>query len=160
MTPQDWVNVCKIELKVTSIMLLAYSKQCSKYLLTLGLVKSNTVAVVQFNYVGEKSRPRQRVLTMQELGTLYSRCAEVDPSTTAGMMIMMFMGARSGEVRTMAVGDVNKDFTIWTVPEDKSKTDVSIVRPIPEYVRGHFRYLMENGTSAEWCSLGGILTRY
>ncbi len=154
MTPQDWINVCRIELKVTSTMLLAYCKQCSKYLLTIGMIKTNTAAVVQSNYVGEKSRPRQRVLTMKELATIYNRCDEIAPSTAAAMMIMMFMGARSGEVRTLEVGDVNEDYTVWTVPEHKSKTELPIVRPIPEFVRPHFRYLMDNASKCGLCFTG------
>lgn len=154
MTPQDWINCCKLPLKVTSTSVLAYAKQCSRYLLTIGMIHNNTVSVVQSSYVGEKSRPRQRVLTFVELATLNERCDHVDPQTAAAMKIMLFMGARSGEVRTMSTQDINNDFTIWTVPEHKSKTQVPIVRPIPEFMRPYFKYLVDNATSEGLCFTG------
>lgn len=148
----EWVETFKsIKGKTVGIRMLSELKQCAKYLMVMDIIQDNKLINIQSRFVGEGSKPRERVLTMRELKAIYdfSHSDYSPPENSAICLILMFTGARSGELRTALKSDVDLDAKIWTVQRENSKTGRPIVRPIPDFLMPHFRFLFSINPKAE-----------
>ncbi|HDM8192280.1 TPA: site-specific integrase [Vibrio harveyi] len=149
----DWVHLLKnVNGKVMPVRLLTELKQCAKYLMVVDAIKDNKLIHIQSRFVGEPSKPRERVLSMSELKQIYDYCHREDysPEYAAVCLILMFTGARSGELRVARKENVNLKDRTWSVPPEESKTTRLIVRPIPDFLIKHFEFLYNLNPSSEY----------
>nr|WP_321458659.1 site-specific integrase [uncultured Vibrio sp.] len=152
----DWVNLIKkVNGKVMPVRLLTELKQCAKYLMVVDAIKENKLINIQSRFVGELSKPRERVLSMGELKQIYDYCHREDypPEFSAICLILMFTGARSGELRVARKENIDLKQRTWSVPPEESKTGRLIVRPIPDFLLGHFEFLCSVNPSSEYLIL-------
>lgn len=152
----DWVNLIKnVNGKVMPVRLLTELKQCAKYLMVVDAIKENRLINIQSRFVGEPSKPRERVLSMSELKQIYDYCHREDypPEYAAICLILMFTGARSGELRVARKENIDLKQRVWTVPPGESKTGRLIVRPIPDFLLKHFEFLCNVNPSSEYLIL-------
>ncbi|MCE7567583.1 tyrosine-type recombinase/integrase [Aliivibrio fischeri] len=137
-----WADVCKkCKGQVLATKILAIMKQCTKYLMSLGMCDKDTISIIKSSYVGKPSKPRDMFFSISELKDIYNYIHDnvLPTDHVCVLMVLMFMGARSGEVREISVNDLDFDKKIWTVPKEKSKSDRAILRPIPDFMIPYFK---------------------
>ncbi|EGR3302779.1 site-specific integrase [Vibrio parahaemolyticus] len=148
----DWINVIKtIEGKTVPVRLLTELKQCAKYLMAVDIIEENKLINIQSRFVGTPSKPRDRVLSFKELKQIYDYCrsGEYPLEFAAACLILMFTGARSGELRTAKKVNIDLQGRTWKVPPENSKNGRLIVRPIPDFLFGYFEFLYNLHPSSE-----------
>ncbi len=142
----EWVDAFKsIKGNTVGVRMLQEFKQCAKYLMVMDVIQENRLVNIQSRFVGEGSKPKERVFSMAELKQIYDFCHSdyYPPEYAAACLILMFTGARSGELRTALKKDVNLEQKLWTVRRENSKTGRPIIRPIPDFLYPHFKFLYD-----------------
>ncbi|SDJ58430.1 Integrase [Ferrimonas sediminum] len=84
--------------------------------------------------VGQRQGKRDRVLNETELRQLWGSAEQDEFGTYLSVMlkVLIIFGARSHEVRLSEWSEWDLKNKLWTVPKAHSKTDLQIIRPIPE----------------------------
>ena len=59
------------------------------------------------------------------------------------LKIIIHMGCRTGEIRLATCAEFDLEAGLWTVPKSHSKTDVEIIRPIPERLKPLIKWMIE-----------------
>lgn len=59
------------------------------------------------------------------------------------LKIIIHMGCRTGEIRLATCSEFDLDAGLWTVPKSHSKTDVEIIRPLPERLKPLIKSMTE-----------------
>lgn len=98
---------------------------------------SNALDDLTLSDVGKKASKRDRVLTEEELRSLWRWASEQGIYSYYGNLakILLAFGARTQEVRLSNPNEWNLLEGTWTVPASNSKTGNKIVRPIPNFIR-------------------------
>lgn len=109
---------------------------------------------------GKKQKAGERVLVSErpggpdfsELADLmrWIRAGDVEPHAADWesywgpmLQIIIHMGCRTGEIRLATCEEFDLEAGLWTVPKSHSKTDVEIVRPIPERLKPLIKSMTE-----------------
>ncbi len=148
----EWVSVLSsMTAKTFSVRLLSELKQCARYLMIMDMIKVNNLINIDSRFVGTPSKARERVMSMEELRQIYSYCnsSDLPPEYGAVCIIMMITGCRSGEIRLAKKSHIDLALMRWRVPQENSKTDKEIIRPIPEFLRPYFELLMQLNPSSD-----------
>ena len=122
----------------------------------MGLVEQNPViATIR----PEDSKPRERVLSDDELATIWQACRDDDHGRIVRLLILL--GARRQEVGGMRWSEIDPDAGTWTLPAERSKNGKAhqlpllpmafeIIKAVPHRVtRDHlFGFRADRGFSA------------
>lgn len=73
-----------------------------------------------------KERSRERFLTREEIERLLAAIEASTPTVRDFVVVCLYTGARSGNVRSMCWSEVDLDAGVWTVPAEKSKNGRSL----------------------------------
>lgn len=109
---------------------------------------------------GKKQKAGERVLVSErpdgpdfsELADLmrWIRAGDVEPHAADWesywgpmLQIIIHVGCRTGEIRLATCSEFDLDAGLWTVPKSHSKTDVEIIRPIPERLKPLIKSMTE-----------------
>ncbi|MGN5076567.1 tyrosine-type recombinase/integrase [Aeromonas veronii] len=106
---------------------------------------SNALDDLAVSDVGKKASKRDRVLTLEELQTLWDWAEKLDLYNYYGNLvkIQLSFGARTKEVRLSEPEEWNLVEGTWTVPASHSKTGNKIVRPIPDFIQPTIEALLQ-----------------
>lgn len=141
-TKKEWYalldTVKKESSPITANTLVKKIKTCFRFIVERGefseLADMAAISVFKIttSKVGEESKPVQRCPT---LPTIRKILKEVDksacyPTTRNVIKMAILTAARSKEIRTMEIEDLDLDNNNWTIPEHKSKTGVEFTRPL------------------------------
>ena len=80
-------------------------------------------------------RRRDRVLTNEEIRTLWKQLANEVPAMAAAFRLRLITGQRSGEVGGMKWGDVDLESSMWTIPGEQAKNGLPHRVPLTEPAR-------------------------
>jgi len=102
--------------------------------------------------VGSKQSKRDRVLTDAELAHLWTI---VETNTFNVYMsqllkVLIVFGARTQEVRLSTWAEWDFKTNVWTVPKSHSKTEIQIVRPIPNAIKPWLLNLKNNSKQSDY----------
>jgi integrase len=80
----------------------------------------------------ESGRTRDRVLTFEEVGTLWAWLAtdEIPAKVSTIIRLQLLIGARCGEIAGIAAEEIDRENWLWTLPAARSKNKRPRVTPI------------------------------
>ena len=96
------------------------------------MINHHSLEEIETRSVGATPNVGDRAPSIKEIKMIM---AEFDrtkcyPTTINTVKMLIFTGARCGEIRRMEKKDIDFETGIWTVPRDKSKTKNKIIRPL------------------------------
>jgi len=101
--------------------------------------------IIETNPITHVPRPgverrRNRVLTAEEIRTLWTRLDDEFPPMAAGFRLRLLTAQRGGEVRALRWADLDLQGAWWTIPGESSKNGlphrVPLTAPVLEILRG------------------------
>ena len=141
-TIREWYNYFdEIEDKHTDITaqdILVRLKTCLRFCIKRNIISSSELLMIAPKDVGKSSEVGDRVVTPDEIKTIWSALdkSKCYPTTKNAIKLATLTAARLGEIRHMEIGDVDLDNKLWTIPKEKSKTKKKFVRPLaPEALK-------------------------
>ena len=161
---RHWLSVFDEYSKVAPVA-SGYCFQNCKHALKFCRVRqfavSNALDDLTVADVGQKASKRDRVLTLEELRTLWDWAEKLGPYCYYGNLakILLSFGARTQEARLSAPEEWNLAEGTWTVPASNSKTGNKIVRPIPDFIRPTIDHLLKAAAAQSSSYLLGELKR-
>lgn len=107
-------------------------KTCLRYCSERGFIKKHSLNDIATKSVGHTSGIKDRTPSIVEIKQILreierSQCLV---STKNTVKFIVLTGARCGEVRKMELSDVDFENKLWTLPADKSKMNIKIIRPL------------------------------
>lgn len=139
----------------------ADAKQALRFCRMRKYAISNALDDLKKNDMGSSPQKRDKVLTDEQLKTVWSHLWIKEHWQQASiyirrlMVLCLVFGCRQKEVRASTWKEWDLVNWIWTVPKENSKNGMDIVRPIPEGLRGWIAELHEATKHHDY-----ILTRY
>jgi len=104
---------------------LSTIKQAFNYGVSRGSLPFNPASGIRARDIGGMEKPRDRVLTMKEIKTIWlfldSDKCEMALQTTITIKILILAGVRTSELRLAQWDDINWKESIWTIPASNSK---------------------------------------
>jgi integrase len=77
-----------------------------------------------------KEKPRDRTLTDAEVAAFWKATERLTETVRDYLRLLLLTGQRTEDVRAMAWAEVDLDAALWTIPEDRYKTDRVQVVPL------------------------------
>ena len=111
--------------------------------------------IVEFNPCAgikklSKERPRDRVLSNNEIADLWATLDEEPLRIAARYKLMLLTAQRGGEVRQMRWQDIDLDEGWWTIPSEFSKNSLSHRVPLSDAVIRLLRQLQADKADETW----------
>jgi integrase len=103
-----------------------------KWLSREGLVDGTALAGI---HPTEPCADRDRVLSNDELSSLWVALGELRPAFADVIRIMILTGARRGEVQGMKWDELSPDLSTWTIPAARNKSKRPHTVPLTDQVR-------------------------
>jgi integrase len=103
-----------------------YISGCYSWAMRRGLVDANPVIGTE----AEPERPRDRVLTVNELRAVWQPCDGLG-DFGAVVKLLMLTGQRRTEVAGLAWAEIDLDKALWTLPAERSKNGRQHEVPLP-----------------------------
>ncbi|WP_318470764.1 tyrosine-type recombinase/integrase [Photobacterium leiognathi] len=105
--------------------------------------------------VGSKQRKKDRVLTDDELTTIWQSLqpefSSLFPPYYQNLLkILIIFGSRTQEIRLSVWGEWDFKTGYWTVPKEHTKTGAAIIRPIPDELIPWLKQLKESNVSNDY----------
>lgn len=119
-------------------------RQALKFCRVRRYAVSNALDDLSLSDVGKMAKKGDRVLSDNEVGQLWKAiCSENTflPYYSAWLKIAVVFGCRSGEARLSQWNEWDLKKGLWTVPKEHSKTNVPIIKPIPEKFRPYLEVM-------------------
>jgi integrase len=69
----------------------------------------------------QKSSPRERILTDDEIRLFWAACDTLTPPFGAVCKLMLLLGQRRNEIAHMRIDELSADSTVWTLPAARTK---------------------------------------
>jgi integrase len=112
-------------------------------------VEANPVYGVKRLYM---EKPRERVLTEEELGTLWPLFDRLQPAVSAAWRLVLLTAQRPGEVLSMRWRDLERDSrgTWWNIPAELTKTNRAHRVPLSPQALAVIEALRPLTGSTEW----------
>lgn len=112
-------------------------------------VEANPVYGVKRLYM---EKPRERVLTEEELGTLWPLLDRLQPAVSAAWRLVLLTAQRPGEVLSMRWRDLERDSrgTWWNIPAELTKTNRAHRVPLSPQALAVIEALRPLTGSTEW----------
>ena len=141
-TIREWYNyfdgIEDLHTEVTAQDILVRLKTCMRFCIKRNIISSSSILMIAPKDVGKASEVGDRVVTPEEIQTIWSALdkSKCYPTTKNAIKLATLTAARLGEIRHMEICDVDLTKNIWTIPREKSKTKKKFSRPIaPEALK-------------------------
>ena len=107
-------------------------KTCLRFCSDRGFINQHTLNDLATKSVGYNSQVKDRTPSISEIQQILSELerSQCLVSTKNTVKFIIYTGARCGEVREMELADIDFKNNLWTLPAEKSKTKIKIVRPL------------------------------
>ena len=133
---------------------LLYCKQLFRHAVKLDLRQSNPAEAFSVGDAGGVEQSRSRALSLEELKKVFECFRENKDQFTRenylAVAILVTLGVRKGELVMAKWDEFNFESAIWNIPQERSKTGVSISVPLPEVVVGWFKELQIRAYGSEY----------
>lgn len=101
---------------------------------------------------------RQRVLTDEELVTVWNATADLTKPYGAYFRLLILTGQRRGEVAGMDWAELDRGAALWTIPADRAKNGVAHLVPLSPQATAEIRSLVPEGMT-EWPKSGFVFSK-
>lgn len=108
---------------------LAHLKHLMGWCVERGMIEANPIAGMK---PLSKERPRERVLTDNELGALWAVCGDEGYPFGDCMKLLMLSGQRRAEVAEMRWSELDLEKRLWTLPSSRAKNGKQHTVPITD----------------------------
>jgi integrase len=109
---------------------LSSLKQMFNSAVSRGRLHQNPAAGIKARDIGGLEKPRERVLSINEIKTLWqfldSDQSQMAPQTKCAIKIMLLTGVRTVELRLAKFSEFDLEQSLWTIPAAHSKTGSAI----------------------------------
>jgi len=125
---------------------LAHLKHLMGWCVERGIIEANPIAGMK---PLSKEKPRERVLTDNELGALWAACDDEGYPFGDCMKLLMLSGQRRAEVAEMRWSEIDLERRLWTLPSQRAKngrqhtvpiTDAMmyVLHRVPKFIRSDY----------------------
>lgn len=108
---------------------LAHLKQLMGWCVERGMIEANPISGMK---PLSKEKPRERVLTDNELGALWAACGDEGYPFGECMKLLMLSGQRRAEVAEMRWSELDLEKRLWTLPSSRAKNGKQHTVPISD----------------------------
>lgn len=127
---------------------LSIVKQMFSYGVSRGLIPFNPASEIKRSVVGGKETPKDRVLSLGEIRTLWlglddESLSRVSPQVRIGLKILLLTGVRTSELRLAEGSHLDFDRDMWTVPAAITKTKITHKAPLSPLTKRLFQELRQ-----------------
>ena len=133
---------------------LVYCKQIFNHAIKLGLRETNPAIVFTNKDAGGTEKSRTRVLTFDEVGTIFRVFSENSDHFTRenyiACLLLLCLGVRKGELIAAKWSEFSFDSCTWTLPAERTKTNVEIRIPISELLIPYVEELKMRSCGSEY----------
>lgn len=133
---------------------LTYLKQIFNHAIKLDLVTSNPAIAFSNKDAGGKEKSRRRVLSLEEIGTVFAVFRENSAAFTRenylAIAILLVLGVRKGELIAAKWEEFDFHQQLWNLPEERTKTDSGITIPLPEQAIPWFAEIFVRANGSEY----------
>lgn len=132
---------------------LNYCKQLFNHALKLDLAPNNPAAPFTEKDAGGTEKPRNRILSLQEIETIFQVFDKHSNIMTRenylAIAMLIIFGVRKGELIAAQWSEFDFENMSWELPEERTKTGVTINIPIPKQTLPWFKelYVRSNGSN-------------
>jgi len=128
-------RVAKLGLKARSNDVLMYCKQLFRHGVKLNAMSWNPALPFTIDDAGGAEESRDRALSIEELELAF-KCLRDHPDQFSrenylAVSLLLMLGVRKMELVAAKWSEFDSAKAIWSVPKDRSKTDVAIAVPLP-----------------------------
>ncbi|MDX6917473.1 tyrosine-type recombinase/integrase [Pectobacterium carotovorum] len=114
---------------------LLYMKQLFNHGIKLGLILNNPATAFKVNDAGGVEKSRERVLSRDELKTVFQIFRNHRDSFSRdnyiACVLLLLLGVRKSELTEALWAEFDLDKAKWELPKERSKSGVGIVIPLP-----------------------------
>ncbi|RUR20678.1 site-specific integrase [Legionella sp. km535] len=107
---------------------LSSLKQMFGYAVSRGTMSTNPASNIRARDIGGHEKPRERVLSLEEIKTLWlfldSNDSQMAPQTRIAIKIILLTGVRTAELRLAQWDEINFAESLWTIPAIHSKASI------------------------------------
>ncbi|MGH1370311.1 MAG: tyrosine-type recombinase/integrase [Maritimibacter sp.] len=108
---------------------LAHLKHLMGWCVERGMIEANPISGMK---PLSKEKPRERVLTDNELGALWAACGDEGYPFGDCMKLLMLSGQRRAEVAEMRWSELDLEKRLWTLPSSRAKNGKQHTVPITD----------------------------
>lgn len=130
---------------------LSAIKQAFNYAVSRGELKINPAIYIRARDIGGIEKPRERVLTLDEIKQLWQFLSNgkhsVSLQITNALKILLLTGVRTGELRVAKWNEFDFENSLWTIPANNTKTGITMRVHLTNLVESLFMELYN-------CSMG------
>ncbi|MDN5369543.1 MAG: hypothetical protein PWP74_851 [Shewanella sp.] len=129
-------------------------KQLFNHACKLDLISGNPAAAFKPVDAGGIEKSRSRVLSLNEIATVFTVLRESKPSFShenyLAVALLLCLGVRKGELIAAKWSEFDFDEQLWHMPEERSKTGVGITIPLSDFAIEWFKELRVIACGAEY----------
>lgn len=107
---------------------LSSLKQMFGYAVSRGTMSTNPASNIRARDIGGHEKPRERVLSLDEIKSLWlfldGNDSQMAPQTRIAIKIILLTGVRTAELRLAKWSEINFDESLWTIPALHSKASM------------------------------------
>lgn len=107
---------------------LSSLKQMFGYAVSRGTMSTNPASNIRARDIGGHEKPRERVLSLDEIKSLWlfldGNDSQMAPQTRIAIKIILLTGVRTAELRLAQWDEINFDESLWTIPAVHSKASI------------------------------------
>lgn len=133
---------------------LLYCKQLFRHGVKLDLRQSNPAEAFSISDAGGAEKSRSRALSIDELEQVFICLRENKNQFTRenylAVALLVTLGVRKGELIAAKFEEFDFKSAIWHIPQERSKTGVSISVPLPEAAVNWFKELQIRAYGSEY----------
>jgi integrase len=128
-----------------------------QFAITQQIVDFSPAVSIKPNAISPK-KPRERNLSIEELGKLLRELSKPDNSLSEAQQIairmLLWSLGRKTEITEMPLSEFNDESGIWTLPEERTKNGRTHLVPLPRQAITALKRLKEIGCSSDWAFPG------
>lgn len=126
---------------------LALVRKIFNWAIGRGILEQNPCLMIE---APSKEKPRERVLSEQEIKTFWHVFEEMRPAIGAMFKLRLLTAQRGGEIQTMRWKDIDLHSASWTIPPERSKNGRSHFVPLSAPPVAILQELQDLTGDSEW----------
>lgn len=129
------LTACAAEAPTVARAALSTLRLALRWSVAHGWIEASPVEGMRASdYGGTAGRPRDVVLSLEELRTVWAGLDEtrLDPTTIAAIRLLIITGARRAEVVGITYEEIDTAHRLWRLPADRTKTATARAVPLCE----------------------------
>jgi len=124
---------------------LSSLKQAFNFAVSRGNISQNPAASIRARDIGGLEKPRERVLTLDEIKTIWhflgSANCHMSVQTKSAIKIIILTGVRTAEIRLATWDNIDFENALWTVPSAHTKGGITVKIHLSELTKSVLKEL-------------------